>query len=102
MWDGRDASHRRDCAEACLTSNSNRTTAMIQQTLRDDWHQKHRRKAGSGRALFASLKYLKVHATYATHNGIVTHAFGLATLDDQRLHVKLLAIRRIHRLQSPM
>jgi hypothetical protein len=35
-------------------------------------------------------------------NGIVDRAFEYVALDDARLHVKLLAILRAHRLQSPV
>jgi hypothetical protein len=37
-----------------------------------------------------------------TQNGIVDRAFEYVELDEARLYVKLLAIWRTHRLQSPV
>jgi hypothetical protein len=51
--------------------------------------------------LFIWSKYVKVQPIYPAQNDIVDRALGVAALDDARWHVKLLAIRRTHRLQSP-
>jgi hypothetical protein len=75
---------------------------MTMQIERDDGHQKHRRTAGLGITLFAPSKYVKSLPAHPVQNGIGDHACGVATHDDAPLHVKLLAIRRTHRLQSPM
>ena len=75
---------------------------MTMQIGRDDWYQKHGRTTGSGITLFAPSKYVKYHPVCPAQNGIVNRAFEVAALDGARWHVKLLAIRRIHRLQSPM
>jgi hypothetical protein len=61
------------------------------------WMQDRLRKG-----FFAPSKYRKVQLVCPTQNGIVDRAFEYVALDDARLHVKLLAIRRMHRLQSPV
>jgi hypothetical protein len=75
---------------------------MSKQIEHDFRQHKHGRKAGSGKALFATSKYGKVHPAHPIQNGVGDIAFGVAELDRARLHVKLLAIRRTPRLQSPM
>jgi hypothetical protein len=102
VCDGRDAPDRRDCPEALMATNTDRATAMTTQIERHCWHQKHGRKIGSGRAIIASSKYRKVQLVCPAQNGIVDRAFEYVAIDEARLHVKLLAIWRTHRLQSPV
>ena len=75
---------------------------MTTQIERDGRNQKHGRTAASGVTLFVPSKYGKSQPVHPVQNGIGDHAFRVATKDGTRLHVKLLAIRRTHRLQSPM
>ena len=52
--------------------------------------------------MFAALKYGKYQPAYSVQNGILARACALVAPEALRLHVKLLAILRTHRLQSPV
>jgi hypothetical protein len=71
--------------------------AKIGNTEFKTWMQDRVRKG-----FFEPSKYRKVQLVCPTQNGIVDRAFEYVGHDDARLHVKLLAILRTHRLQSPV